>query len=163
MSDQSIFANIWPILAVMVAYVVISIAAQMAAYPYRKRLLDIAHDFQNDKRASAEDVKRIDGALDISMSWTVGIILPIAIVSVFTDIILNRTETKKSWIDKDPRISEFVKCLVISVFAANIIMAVINIIILSITLPIAFISQISWKTVLRGSTFRAANRVMHSR
>ena len=163
MGDISFFEGVWPVFAVMAGYVLLSALAQVVAHPARRQLLAIAADLQNDKRANDKDVARIDFFLDIAMSWKVALIIPLAIFSVLADVLLDRSEVNgKGWLEQDPRLTKFLVCFIISISAANIIMSIINAILLLVALLCAGLMQISFRGLVKTSSFRAANSLRQS-
>ncbi|KFG90765.1 hypothetical protein BV98_001477 [Sphingobium herbicidovorans NBRC 16415] len=163
MTFFDIIAGIWPILAIMVGYVAISLLAQAAAHRSRKRMLVLAAELQHDKRANQADIDRVDFLLDTAMSWKVGVLLPIAIIGLLSDVALKRdVNGSKHWMSKDPRAGELAFHFFVSVAAANVPMACINAILLGVSLPLIVAARKGVRSSVTASTFRAAYGLRHS-
>lgn len=158
MSD--FFAGMWPVLAIMFCYIALSISVQLAAQPARRRLVRLAEDLGADKRATDADRKKLNDFLDLSMSWKVAILAPVGIMGGIADAILNKNEKpSRHWLDSDPRTHSFALNFAVSIFAANLPMAIISIPLLMIGFVVFLWAQKSTNEVLERPALRAAGRL----
>lgn len=149
---------VWPILAIMVGYAALSTLAQILANPARLRLIAIVEDLINDKRATEADRRRLEFLLDTSTSWKVAALMPVAMAGFAADVLLKRAQKPNHhWLFKDPRMDEAMGYFLISISAANIVMAVLNVTLFLLFVPVFLFMQEDMKDAWEEPVYRAAH------
>lgn len=129
-----------PIAIMLVGYVVLMIAIAFLVQPTRMRLVATIDEMLSEDRWNDADRARLFKLRDNSMSFLVGLIVPIAVLSVIIDDLLGRVGHHDDELSRDPRYAQCVWRFFASLAAANPLAAVVSIslMIVSIVVGLAF-------------------------
>lgn len=122
-----------PIAFALVGYVVIAIVLAIAVRPLRLQLVDVVEAMLDEKHWTERQRVSLNSLVDHSMSFCAGLALPLAVISVTIDEILNRPivirETEQALHD-DPRFDHAMRLFIVSLAAANPLAALLTMVLL---------------------------------
>lgn len=129
-----------PIAIALVAYAVGMIALAFLVQPVRLSLVATIDEMLNEPKWNEEQRKQLFNLRDHSMSFLIGLLIPIAVVSVMADEVLGRSEERapsEEELMADARYPDLVWKFFVSLAAANPIAAVASVLLMIISAVVA--------------------------
>jgi hypothetical protein len=141
-----------PIALMLIGYVVVMVALSYAVQPLRERLVILSEQMLDETHWSDAQRDEIELMVTASMSFRVGLIMPIAVASIMADTILDRKVApvgEQAELEKDPRFEAMTWRFFVSAAAANPLAAIptVALMLVSIIVGLAFAKRSSRSVV----------------
>lgn len=129
MISMATWQAITPVLLAMALYVVVLIVGLYLVEPVRSRLIDEAEEMLNDDHWTDDQRRDVIMLVDRRASFAVGLLLPLAVLSVALDIVLGRLGEipAEDTLLNDARYHSLLDKFVLSICAANPIAAFVTV------------------------------------
>lgn len=126
----------------LVGYGVVMIALAIAIYPIRKNMFSLSEELLRLKNLTESDKLKINLLLDSSMSFRIGMIVPIAVIGVISDRIIGIKPQIKTSVTllNEKRYHKIIVMYFLSILVANPLAALI-------TIPLVFLSIVTDKLI----------------
>jgi hypothetical protein len=131
-------ALLTPLAMALLGYAVLVAMLALALHPLRKRMFRTAESILAEGQWSADERARVNHLMDTCMSFRVGAIMPIAVISVILDDLLRRevrSTKSRTRLHRDHRFHQVIAIYLLSVMAANPLAS-------AVTLPLLVLSAI---------------------
>jgi hypothetical protein len=148
-----------PVAFALTLYVVVAILLNQLAHPIRLKLVDSAEEFLREKKWNAQQRDELNLLLDTCMSFRVGLLVPVGVVSIVIDETLRRPiECSPSQIElsNDPRFDSLLGRYFVSIAAANPIAAVVSVILMALGMIITVPFGASIRSLMEWPVLRAS-------